>query len=117
MLPLSACGEGEAQFAAVDVKRAEWREERVLVAGDWAKGILTPPTCRVLEGRNGPVSDYFGPDARVSLDGNTFSKEFVPVKTSRQGLPAKKGDHYVSCAVSLDSGRSANDSVKIEGTS
>lgn len=116
-LLLSACGKGEAQFAVVDVKRAEWRGERVLVSGEWMQGLSTPPTCRVFEGRDGPMSDYFGLDARVSLDGHAFSKEFVPVETARKDPPAKKGDYYVRCRVSLDSGRTAEDTVKVDAAS
>ncbi len=113
-LLLSACGQGEARSTTVDIKHAEWRGEKILASGDWAKGISTPPTCRVFEGRDGPMSDYFVPDARVSLDGNTFSKEFVPAQTTRKDPPAKKEDYYVRCTVSLDSGKSGEDKMKVE---
>jgi hypothetical protein len=116
-LLLSACGKGEAQFSALDIERAEWRGEKVLVSGEWMKGLSTPPTCRVFEGRDGPMSDYFGLDARVSLDGHTFSKEFVPVEADRKDPPAKKEDYYVRCTVSLDSGRTAEDTVKVDDAS
>ena len=116
LLLLSACGEGEVRFAAIDIKHARWSGEKILVAGDWAKGVSTPPLCRVLEGRDGPASDRFEPDARVVLDGNTFSKEFVPAEISREVPSAKKGGYYVRCTVSLDSGRTASDAVRAEPT-
>ncbi|MGF1472760.1 MAG: hypothetical protein ACFB50_13605 [Rubrobacteraceae bacterium] len=113
---LAACGEGEAQSTALDIKRAGWRGEEILVTGVWAKGVATPPLCRVLEGRDGPISDDFGRDARVSLDGNAFSKEFVP-ETTGAPEPDSPAGYYVKCSVGLDSGRSADDAMKVENAS
>ena len=109
MFLVAACGEGVASSITVDIKRAEWRGESILVTGGWAKGIATPPLCRMQQGRNGPVSADFTRDARVVLDGRTFSKEFVR-KSSASGPQA---DYYVECTVSLDSGRSASDTMKV----
>ena len=109
----SGCGEGEARSAAVEIKSVEWRGGRVLADGEWAKGLSTPPLCRILEARDGPASNHFEPDARVSLTGNTFSKEFVPVAASQERPPDADEDLYVRCSVSLDSGRSADDVAKI----
>ncbi|MGB3633468.1 MAG: hypothetical protein WA982_05470 [Rubrobacteraceae bacterium] len=114
---LFSCGQGEAQSTAVDVKLAEWRGESVLVSGVWARGVSTPPICRILESRDGTTSSYFEPDARVVLDGNTFSKQFVPAETAREGPPTKRDDLYVRCSVSMDSGRTGEDVAKVNGSS
>ena len=113
-LLLWACGPGEAISTTINVKKAEWRGERVWVSGEWARGISTPPLCRVLEGFDGPASNQFVPDARVTLDGNTFSKEFVPVeKPGKEPSSEPRDAYHVRCTVSLDSGRSAEDTVKV----
>lgn len=110
----SGCGEeGEAYSLALEIKSAEWGGDRVLADGEWAKGLSTPPLCRILETRDGPVSDHFEPDARVSLAGDTFSKEFVLAEEVRENPPVGR-NYYVRCSVSLDSGRSADDVAKIE---
>lgn len=115
---LFSCGAGETRSSAVDVKSAKWRENNVLVSGGWAKGIATPPLCRIIESRDGPPSLYFDSDARVVLDGDTFSKEFVPAKTTRKALsPEKLDSYFVRCSVSLDSGKSADDVTKVKGSS
>lgn len=117
LLPFG-CGEGEAQSAAIEIERAVWRGEKVFVEGGWARGVSTPPTCRMLEGRDGPTSTYFEPDARVSLNGNTFSKEFIPAGSGREPLPSTaREDLYVRCSVSLDSGRTAEDLVRVSKNS
>lgn len=115
---LFSCGAGETRSSAVDVESAEWRGGNVLVSGGWAKGVATPPLCRILESRGGSPSLYFDLDARVVLDGNTFSKEFVPAKTTRKALsPEKLDSYFVRCSVSMDSGKSANDVIKVKGSS
>lgn len=111
------CGEQEVRSSAVAINSAEKRGERILVSGDWARGVSTPPSCRILEGRDGPMSGHFGLDARVALDGSAFSKEFVPVETSGESLTTREGDYYVNCSVSLDSGRPSEDTVKVEQAS
>ncbi len=88
----------------------------MMADGEWARGISTPPLCRILEARDGPASSHFDPDARVALDGNTFSKEFVPAEASRESPPTGR-DYYVRCSVSMDSGRSAEDIVEVEKSS
>ncbi|CAN5662408.1 hypothetical protein BH24ACT22_BH24ACT22_06640 [soil metagenome] len=113
-LLLYACGGGEARSSIVTVDRAEWRGRSIMVTGEWSRAISTPPICQVLEGRDGPISDRFSLDARVTLDGGSFSKEFVPEQTGRNsGLSEKREGYYVRCSVSLDSGKSADDTVKV----
>lgn len=114
LLLLFGCGEGESRSSAVQIERTGWRAEKIYVSVEWTRGVSTPPACRVLEDRNGPVSDYFEPDARVSLHGNTFSKEFVPREEAQTVHPLEKGDYYVRCTVSMDSGKSGEDLVKVE---
>ncbi len=115
---LFSCGEGEASSSAIDVESAEWRGENVLVSGSWAKGVSTPPLCRILEGRDGSPSLYFDLDARVALDGSTFSKKFAPAKTTKKTPSLEEPDNsFVRCSVSLDSGKSANDVVRVKGSS
>lgn len=110
-----ACGGGEARSSIVTVDRAEWRGQNIMVTGEWSRGISTPPTCQVLEGRDGPVSDRFPLDARVTLDEGSFSKTFVPEQTGRgTGTVDKRDGYYVRCSASLDSGRSAGDTMKVE---
>lgn len=113
---LGACSPGGANSDTVFIEEAAWSGERIEVTGGWARGISTPPTCRVLAGPNGPISREFVADARVAIDGNTFSKEFIPTETNDGDSSATEENYYVRCTVSLDSGRSAEDTVSVSGS-
>ena len=111
---LVGCEQGESRSTILTVERAGWRGEVVQANGEWTKGLSTPPLCRILEARDGPVSNQFESDARVSLDGVTFSKQFVLTEDARENPPDADEDFYVRCTVGLDSGRSAEDIVEVE---
>ena len=115
-LLLGSCGQQGADFAAVSIEKAERSGERILVAGGWGKGVSTPPLCRVLEDADGPASGRFGTDARVTLDGSTFSRKFIPTEDLREESSGSWDAYHVRCTVSLSSGRSREDTVKVSET-
>lgn len=110
----AACG--EEQGDPVEITAAEWAVAdggpRIVVRGEWPRGVSTPPRCQMLEGPDRQDSQRFVPDTRTSLDGGTFSKVFVP--ESPPGDPP--ADYYVRCSITIDPGSTLSDTAPVSGS-
>ena len=108
-----ACG--EERGGLVEITAAGWTapggSPRVVVVGEWPRGVSTPPQCQVLEGSDREASRRFAPDIRTSLDKGTFSKEFIP-EEPLNGPPA---DYYVRCSVTVNPGTTLSDTEPVSG--
>lgn len=106
----AACGAGESRSTAIDVTEARLRGDTVIVSGTWAKGLSTPPACKLLKGRDGEVIGRFSLED-ATFDANEFSHE-LSLKDTPAGT---SGNYRVRCSVTLDSAKVASDTVKVTG--
>ena len=101
----------------LQIASARWSdgpEPRVLVSGDWSLGISTPPTCDLLEGANG-VSGWYDPYSGMSIDGGSFSREFVAAR-DRSPAPRQDVEYRVRCEISQDTGRTIEATAPVQGS-
>lgn len=106
----ASCGAGESRSTAIEITEARLRGEAVLVTGSWAKGLSTPPTCKLLEGRDGETIGLFRLED-AAFDANEFSHELSVEDTTA----VKNSNYHVRCSVTLDSAKVASDTVKVTG--
>lgn len=99
------------------IDSARWSDgpdPRVLVSGEWSLGISTPPTCDLLEGAN-RVSDWYDPYSGMSIDGDSFSREFVAASNS-SSAPRRGVEYRVRCEISQDTGRTIEAIAPVQGS-
>lgn len=99
------------------IDSARWSsgpEPRVVVSGDWSLGITTPPSCDLLEGAN-RVSDWYDPYSGMSIDGGSFSREFVAAPNS-SSAPRRDAEYRVRCEISQDTGRTIEATAPVQGS-
>jgi len=105
----AACGANEGRNLALEITEARWRGDAVIVSGTWIKGVSTPPSCRLLEGRDGAVVGRFDLEGSA-FDGNTFSQRLVP----DGGQAGTDAGYHVQCSVNLDSAKTESDTAPVE---
>ncbi|WP_047866671.1 hypothetical protein [Rubrobacter aplysinae] len=110
---------GDNESALLKIGSAEWRggsEPRVVVDGEWGLGISTPPSCSLVEGRDGGQVSWYEPGGQIELDGRRFSQVFVrnPDAGSRSQLDPE-AEYYVRCTSSGDTGKSNEALAPVEG--
>lgn len=107
---VAACGADASRNLAMEITEARWLDDTVVVSGTWIKGVSTPPACRLLDGRGGPVIDRFSLEG-ASFDGNTFSQRLAP----DGGTADVDTGYHVQCSVILDSAKSTSDTSPVKG--
>lgn len=98
------------------IEAAHWRgepEPGVVVSGEWAIGVSTPPSCSLLEGEDREPIDWYATGDRVELDGGRFYRKFAPDSGSSSLDPST--DYYVRCRVSIDTGKAIEDTAPVVG--
>lgn len=111
----AGCGGPEGE-GPLEIARAEWvsdgGESRAVVSGTWVRGVSTPPTCTLLEGRDGEPSAWPVSGANTMPEGNTFEKEFFAGENSAlDPVP----EYHVRCSVNLSTGRTLETVAPVSG--
>lgn len=120
LFALSSCAQGNAtekNVGPLTIIRAEWSahggETRAVVNGTWVRGLSTPPSCVLLEGRNGKKSGWSAPEKTTSPRGNSFSKQFVAADEASRLDPLL--DYHIRCSVNVSTGRTLDAVAPVSG--
>lgn len=122
--PVSCAGDSggsgsgsEAESGSLLIQSARWQtgpDPEVVVSGEWGPGFSTPPSCSLLDGRDGGISGWYDPeDSRMRIDGDGFRQEFALDPDSE--APDPDTQYYARCRVSGDTGNTTEAFAPVEG--
>lgn len=113
-----SCGGQAASLGgeSIRITSAQWSAEpepTAVVKGEWSLATSTPPSCSLLEGKNGEPSEWYDRSAAISLDSGQFSRQFA----RGDSAPALKPDvnYHVRCRVSQSTGKTVEAIAPVRG--